>query len=250
MPPSVQTQRDNLTIGLFLGRNLFGETLDRVLQVALGYSASGPQPYNHYLRRFRLAEEAGRDAFRNRTPGYFSFNAMPFGGQYIYKATFYVWINPQTAEAQIVPLRAGDLAAMRRLRDRDLNTRQSTTRSIRTAHDVEEQKQAVQRQDWPALQEIQSRMTEDGSLGELLSGLHGIPYADIQDIIPQLPNHAMLFQFQRDAQQIQSLSRRLTQAQASLSQQLMSWVMLQTGVPSNAPQLALQQAQNRLANLP
>ena len=138
---------------------------------------------------------------------------------------------------------------MRRLRDRDLNTRESTTRSIRTAHDIEEQRRAIQDQDWSALQEIQARMTEDGSLGEILSGLHGIPFAEIQDVIPELPNRAMLFQFQRDAQQVQDLSRRLRQAQASLSQQLMSWVMLQTGVPSNAPQLALQQAQYRLANL-
>ncbi|MCE2463711.1 MAG: hypothetical protein J4F46_07370 [Dehalococcoidia bacterium] len=92
-------------------------------------------------------------------------------------------------------------------------------------------------------------MIEDGSLGEILSGFHGIPYADIQEIIPQLPNQTMLFQFQRDAQHIQQLDRRLRQAQASLGQQLTSWVMLQTGVPNDAPQRALQQAEQRLADL-
>ena len=249
MPPSVQTQRDNLTIGLYLAHGRFGATLDQVLEVALGYSPSGPRPKQHYFNRFRSAQDLGRDALRERIPGYFTFNAMPFGGQYIYKAIWYVWVNPQSGQAQTIPLPGDDLASMRRLRDKDLSTRQGTTRSIRTADNVIEQKRAIQRQDWPALQEIQARMIEDGSLGEILSGFHGLPYAEIQEIIPDLPNQAMLFQFQRDAQQIQQLSRRLRQAQASLGQQLTSWVMLQTGVPNNAPQLALQQAQQRLANL-
>ena len=174
---------------------------------------------------------------------------MPFGGRYIYKATWYVWRNPQSGQPQTVPLLAGDLASMRRIRNKDLDTRQATTRSVRTADNIQEQRQAIQRRDWPALQEMQARMIEDESLGEILSGFHGLPYADIQEIIPDLPNWPLRFQFQRDAQRIQQLDRRLRQAQASLSNQLQSWVMLQTGVPNNAPQLALQQAQQRLANL-
>ena len=203
----------------------------------------------HYERRFRNAQRVGRDAFRERTPGYFAFNAMPFGDRYIYKATWYVWRNPQTRQPQTVPLLAGDLASMRRIRNKDLDTRQATTRSVRTADNIQERRQAIQRQDWPALQELQARMIEDGSLGEILSGFHGLPYADIQEIIPDLPNWPLRFQFQRDAQRIQQLDRRLRQAQASLGQQLTHWVMLQTGVPNNAPQLALQQAQQRLAVL-
>ena len=203
----------------------------------------------HYERRFRNAQRVGRDAFRRRTPGYFAFNAMPFGGRYIYKATWYVWRNPQSGQPQTVPLYAGDLVAMRRLRNKDLNTRQATTRSVRTADNIQEQRQAIQRRDWPALQELQARMIEDGSLGEILSGFHGLPYADIEEVILNLPTRPIRFQFQREAKQIQQLSRRLRQAQASLGNQLQSWVMLQTGVPNNAPQLALQQAQQRLANL-
>ena len=145
--------------------------------------------------------------------------------------------------------KVGPLASMRRLRDRDLSTREGTARNIRTADNIEEQRQAIERQDWSSLREIESRMTEDGSIGEILSGFHGLPYAELQDIIPQLPNRAMLFQFQRQAQHIQQISRRLEQEQAALSQQLTAWVMLQTGVPNDAPQLALQQAQDRLANL-
>ena len=203
----------------------------------------------HYERRFRNAQRVGRDAFRRRTPGYFVFNAMPFGGRYVYKAPWYVWRNPQSGQPQTVPLLAGDLASMRRLRNKDLDTRQATTRSVRTADNIQEQRQAIQRRDWPALQEMQARMIEDESLGEILSGFHGLPYADIQEIIPDLPNWPLRFQFQRDAQRIQQLDRRLRQAQASLGQQLTHWVMLQTGVPNNAPQLALQQAQQRLAVL-
>ena len=92
-------------------------------------------------------------------------------------------------------------------------------------------------------------MIEDGSLGEILSGSHGLPYADIEEVILNLPTRPIRVQFQREAKQIQQLSRRLRQAQASLGNQLQSWVMLQTGVPNNAPQLALQQAQQRLAFL-
>lgn len=249
LPPNIETQRDNLRIGLYLAHTRFGAPLDQILQIPLGYSPNGSFPMEHYERRFRNAQRVGRDAFRNRVPGYFTFNAMSFGSGFIYKATWYVWINPQSGQSQTVPLLAGDLASMRRLRDKDLSTREATTRSVRTAHNIEEQREAVQRQDWPAFQAIQARIIEDGSLGEIISGYHGLPYADIQEVIPQLPNQAMLFRFQRDAQQIQQLGRRLRQAQISLGQQLTNWVMLQTGVPTNAPRLALQQAQHRLANL-
>ena len=174
---------------------------------------------------------------------------MPFGNRYVYKAIWYVWINPQSGQAQTVPLPVGDLASMRRLRDRDISTREATTRSVRTADNIHEQRQAVARQDWHALQEVQARMIEDGSLGEILSGYHGLPYADIQEIIDELPRRSRLFQFQRDARQIRRLDSRLRQAYESLGRQLTNWVMLQTGVPSNAPQAALRQAQQRLADL-
>ena len=249
VPPSVQTQRDNLGIGLYLARGSFGAILDDILRVPLGYSPNNPRPEEHYVARFRNAQRAGRDALRRRTPGYFAFNAMPFGGGYIYKATWYVWRNPQSGQPQTVPLPAGDLASMRRLRYRDVTTRQATTRSVRTADNVEQQRQAIQRRDWVALQELQARASQDGSLGEILSGFHGIPYADIQDIIPDLPNRPMRFQFQRDAQRVQRLDRRLREAQAALGRQLTAWVMLQTGVPNDAPQLALLQAQRRLDSL-
>ena len=251
--PTIEQQRDNLTIGLYLANTQFGATLDHILQITLGYSPNGPPPTNYverYDRRFRNAQAAGRDANKDRTPGYFAFNAMPFGNGYIYKAFSYVWVNPNTGQPQVVPLPSGDLAPMRMLRDRDLNTRQSTNRSIRAAHNIHEQRQALARRDWQSLQTIQSRMIEDGSLGEILSGYHGLPYADIQEIIPQLANTGGMFQFQKDAKDVRKLERRLMQRKASLAQQLTNWVMLQTGVPNNAPQLALQQAQQRLSNLP
>ena len=249
MPPRIQTQRDNLTVGLYLAHTRFGATLDDILQAALGYSPSSGPPVEYYENRFRNAQRVGRDYFRGRSPGYFTFNAMPFGNRYVYKATWYVWINPNTKQPQAVPLPVGDLASMRSLRSQDLSTREATTRSVRAADNVEEQRQAVRRQDWPALQRIHARMIDDGSLGELLSGFHGLPYADIQELIDQLPSRSMLFQFQRDANMVRQHERRLRRAYASLGQQLTRWVMLQTGVPSNAPQTALQQAQQRLASL-
>ena len=249
MPPSIQTQRDNLNIGLYLAHGRFGATLQDVLQAALGYIHDGPVSVESHERRFRVAQSVGRDAFRNRVPGYFVFNAMPFGGQYIYKATWYVWIHPRTGQTQTVPLVTGDLASMRRLRDKDLKTREGTARSVRTAHNIDEQRQAVQRQDWSSLGNIHARMIEDGSIGEILSGFHGLPYADIEEVIDELPNRTMLFRFQREASHIRELSRRLRQAQQQVGQQLTNWVMLQTGVPNDAPRLALEQAQQRLAEL-
>ena len=249
MPPAIQTQRDNLTIGLYLAQGRFGATLDDILQVALGYSPNGGIPREVYERRFRNAQRVGRDMFKQRIAGYFTFNAMSFGNRYIYKATWYVWRNPQNGETQTVPLPVGDLASMRRLRSKDLDTREATTRNVRTADNIQEQRRAIQRKDWAALQALQARMIEDGSLGEILSGFHGLPYADIEEVIPKLSSRPILFQFQKDAKQVQRLSRQLRQAQASLGQQLRNWVRLQTGVPNNAAQLALQQAQQRLARL-
>ena len=253
MASTVQQQRDNLNIGLYLARTKFGATLDQILRSELGYDPNGAPPSNYvepFERRFRAAQRVGREALRNRTPGYFTFNAMLFGDVYVYKALWYVWRNPTTGKIQPVLLAPGDLASMRRLRDRDLATRQTTNRSIRTAHDIEDQRQAIARGDQQALQAVESRMIEDGTLGEILSGYHGLPYADIQDIMPKLANENGMHKFQRVAKDVKKLENRLMARKAVFAQQLTKWVRLQTGVPGNAHVLALQQAQQRLAALP
>lgn len=250
--PSLQAQRDNLTVGLFLAQNPHGVGLDQILINTLGYDPRGTYPMNsieRYERRFREAQRVGRDQFRDRVPGYFTFNAMPFGSIYVYKVTWYTWVNPQTRNCQAVPLVSTDLAPMRRLRDQDLSTREATTRSVRAAHDIEEEQQALARRDPIALQAIQNRMLEDGSLGEILTGFHGIPYADLAQVLPQLPTRSfgnMTLQFQRMARSIARQQRRLRQEEAQVSRQLLNWVMVQTGLPNNAPRLALQDATARL----
>ena len=249
MPPTIQQQRDNLTIGLFLAHGIHGATLEQILQVPLGYIPDGNLPVTHFDRSFREAQRVGREAFKERRSGYFTFNAMSFGGRYIYKATWYVWENPQSGHSQTVPLFAGDLAAMERQRSKDLRTRTATARSISAADNIHEQQRAIQANDWTRLHEIQARMIDDGSLGEILSGFHGLPYADIQEVIEGLGHYPAMFQFQKDAKEVRKFSYRLKKAEADLSQRLMSWVMLQTGVPNNAPELALQQAERRLAEL-
>ena len=181
--------------------------------------------------------------------GYFTFNAMPFGQIYVYKVTWYTWLNPQTGNCQIVPMVSLDLGRMRQLRDQDLDTRRATARSIRTAHNIEEERRAIERQDYQALQYVQAGMVEDESLGEILSGWHGLPYADIEEIIPQLPGYlqgSIRFSFQREASNIKRIHRRLREEQARLASQLSNWVILQTGLPNNAPQLALQDAITRI----
>ena len=197
--------------------------MDQILRVVFSYDPNGVPPFNYpepFERRFRAAREAGRDAFKNRIPGYFVFNAMPFGHVYIYKALWHVWVNPQTNRPQVVLLPSGDLASMRQLRDRDLDTRQSTNRSIRAADNIGEQRRALARGDWQAIQQIQSRMVDDGSLGEIISGHYGLPYADIQELIPQLANERGMFKFQRDAKNVRKHERRLMQSKASFAQQI------------------------------
>lgn len=250
--PLTQVQRDNLNIGIFLVGRQYGAPIDHILQATLGYNPNGNYPNNSFERyeyRFRHAQRIGRDRFRDRIPGYFTFNAMPFGRIYVYKVIWYTWYNPQTGNCQIVPMMSLDLGRMRQLRDGDLATRRATARSIRAAHDIEQERDAIARQDFQALQAIQARMVEDESLGEILSGWHGLPYADMEEIIPQLPNYFLAnfrFNFQRSASNIRNLNRRLRQEQARLANQLSNWVILQTGLPGNAPQLALQDAVGRV----
>jgi hypothetical protein len=252
LAPLTQVQRDNLNIGIFLAGRPYGAPLDQILQAALGYDPNGTYPTNSFERyeyRFRTAQRVGRDRYRARVEGYFTFNAMPFGQIYVYKVTWYTWRNPQTGNCQIVPMISLDLGRMRQLRDKDLDTRKATARSVRTAHNIEDERRAIQQQDYRALQDVQARMVEDESLGEILSGWHGLPYADIQEIIPQLPQYlqgSMRYSFQRAAGNIRRIHRRLREEQARLATQLSNWVILQTGLPNNAPQLALQDAITRI----
>ena len=252
--PTFEEQTDNLSVGIYLARSPHGVRLDRILEVVLGYDPQNPaHSHEHYVRRFRRAQIVGRDKFKDRMPGYFTFNAVQFGHIYLYKALWYVWVNTQTGNSQTVPLFAADLVPMQRTRDKDLETRKSTVRSIRSASNIEEQRQAIQRGDYQTLQAIHEQMAEDDSLGEILTGLHGIPYADIEEILPQLPTRTfgnMTLSFQQTAQEIKRYQRRLRQAQSRVSRQLMNWVMIQTGLPSNAQQLALQDAADRLQRLP
>ena len=250
--PLTQVQKDNLNIGIYLAGRRTGAPLDQILQAALGYNPNGAYPTNSfdkYERRFRDAQRVGRDRYRARVAGYFTFNAMPFGQTYYYKITWYTWCNTQTGVCQIVPMVSIDLGRMRQFRDRDLNTRRATSRSVRTAANIEEERLAIERQDYQALQEVQSRMVEDESLGEILSGWHGLPYADIEEIIQRLPGYlqgGMRFSFQREADNIRRTHRKLRDEQSRLAGQLSNWVTLQTGLPNNAPQLALQDAISRI----
>ena len=166
--PSPQRQRDNLNIGLFLAQRPYGAELEQILQGALGYSPQGPPPTNnraHYETRFRTAESVGRDAFRERRPGYFTFNAQPFGHIYVYKVTWYVWLNPQTSTPQTVPIPSADLREMRTYHDKYMDTRTGTTRNIRTAYDIEDRDNAIARGDSQDARLIEQRMVDNDSWG-------------------------------------------------------------------------------------
>ena len=248
--PSIQGQRDNLQIGLFLARHPYGASLDSCLQ-EIGWGTNSALGRTNYESRFRYAQEIGRDARRERRAGYFSFNAQPFGGIFLYKALWYVWRNPQSNIDQTVPLFSTDLQGMRRYRDKYLGTLTSTTRGIRAGHDLQELSDARRRGDTQAIQAIEQRMVEDGALGEVLSGYHGLPYADIEEIMLQLPSYlgGNRFQFQQSAKKIQKLENQIQKEMGKIANQLSAWVRAQTGLPPNASQLALADAQARLSKL-
>ena len=248
--PSIQGQRDNLQIGLFLARNPYGASLDSCLQ-EIGWGTNSASGRANYANRFRYAQGIGRDARRERRAGYFSFNAQPFGGIFLYKVLWYIWRNPHSNIDQTVPLFSTDLQGMRRYRDKYLDTLTSTTRGIRAGHDLQELSDAKGRGDTHAMQAIDQRMVEDGALGEVLSGYHGLPYADIEEIMLQLPSYlgGNRFQFQQTAKKIQKLENQIQKEMGKIANQLSAWVRTQTGLPPNASQLALADAQARLSNL-
>ena len=247
--PTIQGQRDNLRIGLFLARNQYGTEKDDILR-HIGWNGD-PRTRNRFESRFDYAQAIGRDARRERRAGYFSWNAQPFGSIFVYKATWYVLRNPQNGLNQPVPLFNSDLRSMRDYRDRYLDTLTSTTRGIRAAHDVQEFRDAEARGDLQGAQNIRSRMFSDGALGELLTGYYGIPYAEIPQILDQLAlgNDTSLFRFQRTAQRMLRLQNDLLRSAAQLTEELTRLAQVQGDVPANAQQLALTDADDRLSNL-
>ena len=247
--PTIQGQRDNLQIGLFLSRNQYGAEKDDILR-QIGWNGA-PGTRNRFESRFDYAQAIGRDARRDRRAGYFSWNAQPFGTIFVYKATWYVLHNQQNGLNQPIPLFNADLRSMREYRDRYLDTLTSTTRGIRAAHDEQELRDAEGRGDLPGARNIRSRMFSDGALGELLTGYYGIPYADIPQILDQLAlgNGSNLFRFQRTARKMIQLQNDLLRNSAILTEELKRLALVQGDVPANAQQLALTDAANRLSNL-
>ena len=189
----------------------------------------------------------GTSAGRVISPG----TRNPFGNIFVYKATWYVWRNPESNIDQTVPLFSIDLKRMREFRDKYLATMTSTTRGIRTAHDLQELRDAEERDDNQAIDAIQARMLEDGGLGEILSGYHGLLYADMAEILSQLPDPlgGHRFQFQKTARKILRLENEIQKEQARLSGQLSEWVKCQTGLPKDARERALADAESRLTEL-
>ena len=246
--PRVQGQRDNLRIGLFLAHRQHGALLNPILQ-ELGWDPGARADRDRFESRFRDAQAVGRDALKDRRAGYFTWNAQPFGGTFVYKVTWYVWRNPASNIDQTVPMLSVDLQGMRDFRDKYLATLTATTRSIRAGHDLQALRDAEARGDPSDIQFIQQRMLEDGALGEILSGYHGLPYAaDIEEILAELPNRTfgnIRFSFQRSVQRMQRLQNDLSRERTRIANQLSDWVTLQTGLPADAQRQALLDALDR-----
>ena len=251
--PNVNVQRDNLSIGLYLARNPIGAELDDCLINALGWRPDEePNRKAEYHRRFTNAQQLGRDSVQSRRAGYFTWNAQPFGPTFLYRVLWYVLRNPENGMDQTIPIFTTDLQGMRRYRDKYLATLTGTTRRIRAGDDLQALREADARGDSRQVQHIQQRMLEDGALGEILSGYFGLEYADIGKILPSLQNHPLgrdVFDFQKSIRKIGKLEADLEKEKAKVSDHLSEWVKMQTGLPGNARQLALDDASHRLTEM-
>lgn len=254
---SVQEIRDNLTIGITLSDGYkYGLELDQLLIVALGYTPGAPWPIGdreHYISRLRTAQHIGERKYALREAGYFTINAMPFGNLFIYKAVWYTWLNPAVGKTCTVPVCFTDLTPMRRWRDRYLETRTRSTRSVRAADNLIRQEKALTKGDRKEVKQIQHGMVEDGTLGEIVTGLLGVPYVEVPNMLNELskgnPYGSANFNFSRQAQKIMDLEQRLADEQAKVVQSLSNLISVRQNLPSNVGQLVLQDARDRLANL-
>jgi len=255
---SVQEIRDNLTIGITLADGYpHGLELDQLLIVALGYTPSASWPIGdrgHSISRLHTAQHIGERKYVLREPGYFTINAMPFGNIFIYKTVWYTWLNPAVGKTCTVPVCNTDLTPMRRWRDKYLETRTRSTRSVRAADNLIRQGKALNRGDKKEVHQIQHGMVEDGTLGEIVTGLLGVPYVEVPTMLNELskgnPYGSAKFNFSRQAQKIMDLEQRLADEQTKVVKSLTNLISARQQLPSNARQLALQDAKNRLANYP
>lgn len=254
-----EEQRDNLNIGLTLNqpKNRYGLMLDDLLIQALGYTHGGPWPIgdrDYYISRLRRAQSLGVQKYARREPGYFTINAQPFGNIFLYKAVWYTWENPATGRRCIVPVCNTDLVPMRRWRDKYLETRIGTTRSVRAADNLIRQDEALARGDIQEVKNIQASMVQDGTLAEVITGLLGVPYVDVAGMLKLLsqgnPYGSVQFNFTRQAQRIRELENRLADEQVKIVRSLTNLISARQSLPQNARQLALQDAREKLANLP
>ena len=254
---SVEEIRNNLNIGLTLAVQYpYGLVLDDLLIQALGYTPGGSWPLgdrDYYIAKLRNAQNIGLRNYALRQPGYFTINAQPFGNIFVYKAVWYTWLNPATGRACTVLVCNTDLVPMRRWRDRYLETRIGTTRSVRAADNLDRQDRALARQDMQQVRNIQAGMVQDGTLSEVVTGLLGVPYVDVADMLSLLsqgnPYGSAQFNYTRQAQRIRELENRLAHEQVAIVRSLSNLIAARQGLPRNAQQLALQDARDRLANL-
>lgn len=254
---SVEEIRNNLNIGLTLAVQYpYGLALDDLLIQALGYTPGGSWPLgdrDYYIAKLRNAQNIGLRNYALRQPGYFTINAQPFGNIFVYKAVWYTWPNPATGTTCIVLVCNTDLVPMRRWRGKYLETRAATTRSVRAADNLVRQDRALARQDMQEMRNIQAGMVQDGTLSEVVTGLLGVPYVEVADMLNLLsqgsPYGSAQFNFTQQAQRIRQLENRLAGEQAAIVRSLSNLIAIRQGLPGNAQQLALQDASQRLANL-
>lgn len=252
----VQEIRDNLNIGITLAQHPHGMTLDDLLEKALGYTPGGPYPIGdreYYIVRLHQAQNVGLKNYALRVPGYFTICAQPFGNIFVYKAVWYTWVNSKTGKPCIVLICDTDLSPMRQWREKYLNTRKATTRSVNAADNVIRGKKALKRKNMEAVKRIQEEMVKDGTLSEVITGLLGVPHVDVPSMLELLsdgnPYGSVKYQFTQQAQKIRQLEDRLADEQIKIVGSLSRFVAIKQELPSNAAKLALQDAKQRLDNL-
>lgn len=253
---SVDAWRDNLSAGLFLAERPYGAPLDDVLTQALGYDpdTSGPVGQRErYERRFRRAQDLGQTKYHERTPGYFTIHAQPFGNTFLYRAVWYIWTNPESRVNQAVLVAHADFAAARHRRERDLATRERNVRGLAAADDLNQWGHAIARGDDRSALAIEASIVEGDALGELLTNRFGLPFAEMAPVLEKIAQRDAFtdvrLSFERDAKKLRRLRADMRKVERRVGDELIKWVNLRTGLPPDAQHRAIADARQRLEQI-
>jgi hypothetical protein len=247
----VSIWRDNLNIGIYLTQ--YGaQPRESVLQ-HIGYSPGATDNsgnFDHYYTRLRATIDTGAQKYTEREPGWFFIGAFPFGGQFLYRTTWYV-----NRDGICVPLAVDQFVdRMKEWRTKDTNTRIARTRASVAADALYKIRRAMRNGDEGEYNSIIQELAKDKTYGpimEIVTGHYGVQYAEMIpfiELLLEVPEHSLQrIGLSRSARDIRTANRYHERGVRTLASTLTSLVMIKAGQRNPKPRV-LEEARNRLAS--